>query len=183
MKKLIVLLLIATAFKASAQVEGYVQFNQKGAAVPDFNIYGEGKITSKLNYSYFGLVDPHWAEGLGGVDYYPAKWIAIGVMGGFEQNPGHLFRKYASLWLGKDKTSLSLLFEKGHGSDNYWYKHTASYRFSDQFTLAGRAWRYNGVGPVALYSIKKTSITIWTMPAHDFEFHQNRLLIGFDIKP
>lgn len=184
MKKIIVLLAITLfAINASAQIEGYVQLNQKGKAVPNFNIYGEKKIDSTLNFSYFALVGPTWAEGLAGVDYYPTKWLAIGVMAGIEQNPGHMFRTYGSIWLGKDRTSLLLLFEKGYGTDNYWYKNSLTYKFSDQFTLAARVWRYNGTGPVASYTPKKSSVTLWAMPCHDTEFKQNRVLIGIDIRP
>ncbi len=181
MKKYIVLLVISIiASKAAAQLEVYGQFNQSGQVVPDINIYGEKKISTKINLSYFALVEQKWSEALVGIIYSPNKYISIGAMTGIEQNPA-LYRFYGSLWLGKDKTSLSLLFEKGHGTDNYWYKHTLSYKVSDNFIIAARAWRYNGVGPLAIYSIKKLGIAPFAMPAHDFESGKNRLIVGVDI--
>ncbi|HVY36243.1 MAG TPA: hypothetical protein VG982_03160 [Candidatus Paceibacterota bacterium] len=168
-------------FRATSQVEVYGRYTEGGKVAPDINVYGEKKISKKISLTYFTLVEEKWAEALIGTSYSPTDWFSAGISAGIEQNPA-LFRMAGSLWFGKGKTSLLLLGEKGSGPDNYWYKTTLSYKFSDKFSFAARAWRYHGVGPVATFFIKKLASSIWIMPAYDFEVDKKKLVFGFDIK-
>lgn len=100
---------------------------------------------------------------------------------GIEQNDA-LYRLAGNVWIGKGKTSLLILTEKGDGKDNYWYKTVLSYKASEQFTVGALAWRFHGVGPTVRYTPKKSYLTIWCMPAYDFEVNLKRIMLGLSIK-
>lgn len=185
MKKVIVLLIVIfCGFKSYSQLEVYGRYTEGGKVDPDINLYGEKKLfsdSSKFSLTYFALVEQTWAEGLVGISYSPKDWVSFGFMVGIEQNPA-LYRFLGSVWLGKGKKSFLALYEKGNGTDNYWYKITASYKFTKVFTLGARAWRYNGVGPVGTFEIKKLSSSVWVMPMYDFEAQKKRISLGVSIK-
>lgn len=184
MKKIIVLsIIIFFGFRSYSQLEVYGRYTQGGKVDPDINLYGEKKLfsdSSKFSLTYFALVEQTWAEGLVGISYSPKEWVSFGFMAGVEQSPA-LYRFLGSLWLGKDKTSFLALVEKGDGTDNYWYKITASYKATKKLTLGLRAWRYNGVGPVGTVELTKLSSRIWIMPMYDIEAKKKRISLGINI--
>lgn len=182
MKKIIVLLIVIFfGFKSYSQLEVYARYTEGGKVDPDINLYGTKKISAKWDLTYFALVEQAWSEALVGVSYSPKDWISFGGMVGIEQNPA-LYRFLGSIWLGKGKKSFLALYEKGNGTDNYWYKITASYEVTEKFTLGARAWRYNGVGPVGTLLIKKLGTSVWIMPMYDFEVQKKRVSLGVSIK-
>lgn len=182
MKKLLALSIFTIFVSTSyAQVQIYGRYTTGGKVVPDFNYYGEKKLSKKVNLTFFALIEQKYAEAYIGFSYAPKDWMSFGFSAGIESNPG-LYRTAASLWFGKKKNSLLILLEKGDGTDNYWYKTTLQHKFSDKFSLAARAWRYHGEGVVAIYNIKKLDTKVWAMPCYDLEYQQKRLIFGVDIK-
>ncbi len=182
MKKLFVLIILSIfGHSAFSQIEIYGRYTAGGKVEPDINLYGERKLSKKVNLTYFALVESKWSEALVGFSYAPKDWFSVGLSAGVEHNPA-VYRTAGSIWMGKKKTSLLVLWEKGDGRDNYWYKTTLSQKLSDEVSLGARAWRYHGVGPVFSYAIKKVGVTPWIMPAYDFEYDQKRLIFGVDIK-
>ncbi len=185
MKKITVLLIIiVSALKSFSQLEVYGRYTA-GKTDMDVNLYGEKKLfsdSSKFSFTYFALVEKTWAEGLVGISYSPKSWLSVGGMIGIEQNPA-LYRFLGSVWMGKGKTSLLALYEKGDGIGNYWYKITLGHDVTKKFSVAARAWRFNGIGPVLTLNVKKLSSSFWVMPAIDFEAQrQKRISLGISIK-
>ncbi len=167
---------------ASGQVEVYGRYTVNGTIQPDINVFTSKAFSdsSKFSFTSFTLVEQNWAEALVGISYSPTSWLNIGLSTGIEVNPA-LYRLAGSIWLGKDKSSLLFLWEKGDGNDNYWYKVTALHDVSKRVSLGAIAWRYHGIGPVVFYGVKKLDSKFWVMPAHDFEFKENRVIFGVDI--
>jgi len=142
-------------------------------------IFAKKKISEKFDLTYFSLVGQKWSEALIGFSYSPKKWLSIGLSTGIEHNPA-VYRLGGSIWIGKGKTSLLMLGEKGDGKDNYFYKTILSYKASEKFTVGAIAWRFHGLGPVVKYT--KDDLTLWFMPAYDLEFNVQRLILGLSIK-
>lgn len=182
MKKTICLFVMTfLAITLYAQVEVYTRINTDRTIEPDLNIYGTKKISSKMKFTYFALLEENWSEGLLGCEYSPTSWISLGLSTGIEHNPT-IYRFAGSLWIGKGKMSLLSLCEKGDGSDNYWYKTVAGYKHSDMWTIGAVAWRYHGVGPIVKYTPKKSDLTLWVMPAYDTESRTKRAIVGLSLK-
>jgi len=182
MKKLTIFLALILGYSyVYAQVEVYGRYTINGTVEPDINIYGTKKISEKFDFTYFALVEKGWATLYLGISYSPEKWISVGLSAGIEQNPA-LYRIAGSVWLGKEKNSLLLLWEKGDGANNYWYRITASHKFSEEFSLSARAWRFHGVGPIVEYTLEKSDLTFWLLPAYDLEFKAKRLIVGLAVK-
>lgn len=169
------------ALYTSAQVEAYCRYTVNGSAEPNINIYGEKKISSKVNLTYLAIVEEKWSEALVGISYSPSNWISLGLGAGTEHNPA-IVRFCGSVWMGKGKTSLLLLGERGIGIDNYWYKTVLSYKISKTITTGAIAWRYHGIGPIVKYTPKKSDLTFWFLPAYDTEVKAKRLIFGFAVK-
>lgn len=181
MKKILIALFALISIQANSQLEIYGAYTPKNQkVVPDVNFYGAKKLTPTLNLTCFMLVEQNWAEALVGVSYSPRKWLTVEVQTGIEHNPA-LYRFLGSLWIGKGKTSLSLIGEKGDGKKNYWYKNTFKYQIDSVCSIGLRAWRFVGIGPVFQYKIEKLGITPWCMLAHDFEVREDRIALGVDI--
>ncbi|MFZ4500534.1 MAG: hypothetical protein ACOYMZ_03540 [Minisyncoccia bacterium] len=182
MKYIIVLSIVTIfSFKAFSQLGVYGRYTKSGKVEMDFNFYGTKKISKKVSLTIFTLVEQTWSEALVGISYSPKDWISFGASTGIEQNPA-LYRFGAFVWLGKGKTSFLSLWEKGDGTDNYWYNSTLSYKTSEKFSLGLRAWRYHGVGPVATNTVKKLDTKVWLMPAYDFESNKQRVMLGISVK-
>ncbi|MEI6574698.1 MAG: hypothetical protein WCO63_00805 [Bacteroidota bacterium] len=182
MKKVAIIIVVCFCSLVSyAQLEMYGRYIIDGKVEPSFNIYGEKKISSTVNLTYFVVVEEKWSEALIGLSYAPVKWMILGLSTGIENNPS-LYRFGASLWLGKNKTSFVLLGEKGDGKDNYWYKICLAYKASEQFTFSAMAWRYQGIGPLISYMPKKSDLTIWFMPAYDPEIEAKMMMLGINVK-
>jgi len=184
MKKLISLLVLAVILALSTTSYSQVQIFGKlsdDKVTPDINIFGVKKISEKVSFTYFGLIEEKWSEGLIGVSYSPSEFVTLGVGAGIESNPA-LYRLCASVWVGKGNTSLLILGEKGDGRTNYWYKATADYKISENFSAGLIAWRFTGIGPVANLTIKKLDSKLWLFPAYDFESKKPSLTLGLDIK-
>jgi len=182
MKKLVAIMLFCLYVLTSyAQVGMYGRYTINGKVEPSFNFYGEKKISEKVNLTYFALIEEKWSEALVGLSYSPVKWISLGLSTGIEHNPA-IIRFGGSIWIGKDKTSLLMLGEKGDGRDNYWYKTVLSYKASEQLTFCAMAWRFHGIGPVIKYTPKESDLTIWVMPAYDLEVNAKRIILGLSVK-
>lgn len=183
MKKLIIVILCfcATASYAQLQMYGRYAINGNGKIEPDINLFGTKKLSEKVKLTYFALIEEKWSEALIGISYSPAEWMSLGLSSGVEHNPA-IYRFGGSIWLGRQKTSLLMLGEKGDGKGNYWYKTVLSYEFTDQFTFGAVAWRFHGVGPIVQYSPKKSDLAIWYMPAYDPEFKTKKMMLGLSIK-
>ncbi len=182
MKKLAIIITVCLYTLTSyAQLEMYGRYTVNGKVEPSFNLYGEKKISEKVNLTYFALVEEKWSEALVGLSYSPAKWVSVGLSTGIEHNPA-IIRIGGSIWLGKGKASLLMLGEKGDGQDNYFYKTVLSYKASEQFTVCAMTWRFHGIGPVVRYTPKKSDLTIWFMPAYDPEFKAKRMMLGLSVK-
>ena len=183
MKKIVVsIVVILFALTSQAQVTAYGRYTEgKSSVDADINIYGEKKISKKINFTYFSLVEKSWAEGLLGVSYSPKDWISVGFSVGIEQNPA-LYRFSNSIWIGKGKNSLLVLTEKGEGKENYWYKVNACHKFSEKFSLSAMAWRFHGVGPMFKYTFPKWETSLFILPAYDFEPKAYRLIAGIAVK-
>ncbi|QQR50266.1 hypothetical protein IPF86_04305 [Candidatus Nomurabacteria bacterium] len=186
MKKLFIFLAIVKylflPLFVSGQVQVYGRYTLDGTIEPDVNVFISKPFSdsSKFSFTSFTLVEQNWAEALVGLSYSPKSWLNIGLSAGIEHNPA-LYRFAGSVWLGKDRSSLLFLWEKGDGNDNYWYKTTALYDISTKVSLGAIAWRFHGIGPVAIYNVRKLDSKFWVMPAHDFEFNENRVMFGVDI--
>lgn len=182
MKQFIVLFILTIlSLNLFSQLSVYSRYTKGGKVEMNINFYGTKKISEKVNLTLFTLVERTWAEAQVGISYSPKEWISFGASTGIEQNPA-LYRFGAFVWLGKGKTSFLSLWEKGDGTDNYWYNSTISYKTSEKFTFALRAWRYHGVGPVATYTVKKLDSKLWLMPAYDFESDKQRVMLGVSVK-
>lgn len=181
MKKVFVLLLIAFPFIAQAQqIELYGRYTKGGKVAADINCYATKKISDKLSLTFFGLVEKSWGEGLIGLSYSPTNSFSIGASMGIEHGSDKP-RFGASMWTSTEKLSLLLLTEKGAGKDNYWYRSNLWYKASDKFTYGATVWRYHGLGPNIRYTIKK-AVTLWVMPAYDFEVNEGKAMAGIAVK-
>jgi hypothetical protein len=178
---MIVLITSMITAEAYSQIESYVRINKGGSTEADINVYGEKKISPKFNLIYFALIEKTWAEGLVGISYSPKDWISVDLRIGIEQNPA-LYRIAGGIWTGKGNNSLLILWEKGKGNDNYWYRITPLHKFSERFSLGVRAWRFHGVGPIGIYTFPKVGVSLFLLPTRDFEFNTNRLITGLLIK-
>lgn len=182
MKKIAIIIIVSLyALTSYAQLEMYARYTLKGKVEPSFNLYGEKKMSEKVNLTYFALVEEKWSEALIGFSYSPKDWVSFGLSAGIEHNPA-IYRLAGSVWFGKGKNSLLLLVEKGDGTDNYWYKFTASHQFSENFSLGARAWRFHGIGSLVNYTPKNSSLTLWLFPAYDPEFKAKRIMLGLSVK-
>lgn len=182
MKKLVIISIACLyALTSYAQVEMYGRYTVNSKIEPNFNLYGKKKISEKVNLTYFTLVEQKWSEALIGLSYSPANWVSAGLSTGIEHNPA-IMRFGGSIWLGKGKTSLLMLGEKGDGKNNYWYKTVLFYKASEQITFCATAWRFHGIGPVVRYTPKKSDLTIWFMPAYDPEFKAKKMMLGLSVK-
>ena len=181
MKTLVTLVLIVCALNSYSQIEFYSRYTIGGSVEPDINIYGEKKISPKFNLTYFAMVEEKWSEALVGFSYSPLKWMTVGLSTGIEHNPA-IYRFGGSLWLGNPKTNLLSLVEQGKGKDNYWYKICLSKEFLPGFRAGLMAWRFHGIGPMLNYNPKKSDLTFWILPCHDFEYDADRVIIGVNIK-
>jgi len=180
-KNIFVLLLFSLPFLVQAQLETYGRYIVKGPVEPNINYSGSKKITEKISLTFFGLVEQKWSEALIGATYSPSKSFSIGASTGIEHGTNDP-RYSASIWTGKGKTSFLILGELGSGKDNYLYKANLFHKYSDQFTLGITAWRFHGIGPNFRFTIPKLSLTIWSMPAYDFEANKSKLMIGVSMK-
>jgi len=183
MKNFIVTLvvIILSSLNLSAQVEIYGRYTIGGTVEPDINVFGTKKISEKFNLTYFALIEEKWSEALIGVSYSPTKWLELGLSTGVEHNPA-IIRFGGSIWVGKGKTSLLMLGEKGYGKDNYWYKINLSRNLSEIFSVGAMAWRFHGLGPIVKYTPQKSDLTFWILPTYDPEFKAKRLIIGLAVK-
>jgi hypothetical protein len=185
MKSLVVVVFFVTFLVSNlfSQVTIYSRYGHKSEKItPCVTVFGVKKITEKMGFTYFALVNNTWAEAQIGLTYSPAKWISVGLSGGFEQNP-ELYRFGGSIWMGKGKASIIVLAEHGDGVDNYWYKSVAAYKLTDNFSLGAVAWRFHGIGPIVKLGIKKLDANLWLVPAaYDFEFKNWNSMLGIDIK-
>lgn len=177
MKMIIILLFISLPFFAHAQLEIYGRYTAGGTVEPNINYFGAKKITKKISLTFFGLVEQKWSEALIGATYYPSKYFSIGASTGIEHGTNSP-RFGASMWTGKGKTSFAILGELGKGTSNYLYKANLFHKYTDQFTLGVTAWRFHGIGPNIRYTIPKLSLTMWSMPAYDFEANKSKLIFG-----
>lgn len=164
-----------------AQVEVYGRYTSGGKVEPDINIFGTKEINNKINFTYFALLEKKWGESYIGISYSPKSWMSVGVGAGIEQNSA-LYRFGGSFWFGHERNSLLILWEKGDGTDNYWYKTVLSHRASDKLTFGAVAWRFHGVGPIVKYTPNKSNLTFWVLPVYDFEFKAKRLVLGVSRK-
>lgn len=179
MKKIIVLVLISWPFLTQAQLEMYGRYAD-GSVAFNINYAGSKKITEKISLTVFGLVEQKWSEALIGVSYAPSKSLTIGASAGIEHGTKSP-RFSASIWTGKEKISFLMLWELGAGKRNYLYKSNLFYKYTDQFTIGLTAWRRHGVGPNFRFTIPKLALTVWTMPAYDFEIKRPKLMTGITL--
>ena len=177
MKRIFAFIIISLPFLASAQMEIYGRYTTCGTIVPNINYFGAKNVTEKISLTFFGLVEPKWSEALIGLKYSPTNSFSIGASAGIET--GTNFPRFgAGIFTIKDRISLLVLGELGCGKDNYMYKTNLFYQSSGTFTFGATAWRFHGVGPNFRYMIAKLSLTIWLMPAYDFEAGISKLIIG-----
>ena len=182
MKNLFITLVFCLVCMVSnAQLEVYTRYTLNGNAEPDINLYGEKKISEKVNMTYFALVEEKWSEALIGLSYSPVKCMSLGLSTGIEHNPA-IYRFAGSIWVGKGKNSLLILGEKGKGSDNYWYKSFLSRKLSESLTAGIMAWRFHGIGPKCIFTPKKSDLSFWFLPTYDPEYKVKRLIFGVDVK-
>jgi hypothetical protein len=180
MKRALVILLTVLPFWAQAQLEVYGRYTAGGSIEANINYFGSKKVTEKISLTFFGLVEQKWGEALIGATYAPSSLFSIGASTGIEHGTNSP-RFGTSIWIGKGKTSFSVLGELGSGKGNYLYKANLFYKCANQFTLGVTAWRFHGVGPNLRIAIPKLASTIWLMPAHDFEAGKSRLIIGVGV--
>lgn len=162
-----------------AQVSIFTKINNNEAS-PTVTIFGQKPINDNFSLVYFGLIGEYWAEAQMGLAWSPNTWSQYGLMAGIAQED-KLFRAGGFVWLGKDKLSSLILLEKGFGSDNYWYRVKALYQFDEDLFVGAQAWRFNGLGPLVEYRLKKINSTFWLFPAYDLEFGGKAITIGIDI--
>lgn len=179
--KLLLILLVIIPFFTQAQLESYVRYTANGNLEPNFNYNGSRKITEKIAFTYFGLVGQKWSEALVGLKYSPSYSFSVSASAGIEQGTNSP-RYSASIWTAKGSTSLLVLGELGSGKDNYLYKINLFHQYSDLFTLGITAWRFHGIGPNFRFTIPKIPLTIWSMPAYDFESNTSKIMIGVTTK-
>ena len=186
MKKLnLLIVLFAITASSFAQMKIWARYTPENSDIlPTVTYFGKKKISDKFHLTIYALVNKNFSEALVGVAYSPKKWVKIGLSSGIENNSVSAagYRFGSSLWLGKNKNSLFSIFEKGDGKDNYFYKTTYKYTFSDKLHLGLVAWRYHGIGPLATYNIKKIDSSLWVTPLYDFEFEVARIVLGTTIK-
>lgn len=177
MKKILVLLLLASPFLVQAQLETYGKYTAGESVEPNINYYGSKKITAKIFLTFFGLIEQKWSQALVGIKYAPSKTFNISASTGIEHGTNSP-RYGAGIWTGKGKTSFSILGELGSGKENYLYKANLFHKCTDRFTVGVTAWRFHGVGPNFRFTFPKLSATLWSMPAYDFEANKSKLMIG-----
>ncbi len=176
------LLIIFFAYQAYAQIEVYDRYTPDNKLDPEINIFGEKELSDKFKLTVFTVLEPHWAQGLIGIAYAPVEWVNFEVSGGIEYHPAW-YRLGGKISFIKDKLSLVTIAEKGDGHDNYFYKSTLLYKFSEKFKLGARIWRDHGIGPVGMYTIvKRSGLDVWLMPSYDLEHDTGRLIFGVSVK-
>ena len=177
MKRIFAFIIVSLPFLAFAQLEIYGRYTAGGSIVPNINYFRAKNLTEKIALTFFGLVEPRWSEALIGIKYSPTNSFSMGVSAGIET--GTNFPRFgAGIFTIREKTSLLVLGELGCGKDNYMYKANLFHQYSGTFTFGVTAWRFHGVGPNFRYTIAKPSLTIWLMPAYDFEAGISKLIIG-----
>lgn len=182
MKKLaLVIIVVLCSVVVFSQVSFFSKVSlESGKMTPTATIFGTKLISSKVNFTYFALVNQNWAEALVGVNYSIRPSIQFGLSVGLDQTPS-LFRAGTSLWIGKGKNSFLALAEKGSGSENYFYKVTLSRRVSEKLNLGLRAWIITGIGPVVEYKYK--TVKLWVMPSTKFFGDGGKnIMFGIDVK-
>jgi len=180
MCRLFILLLVTMPFLVQAQLEVYGRYTAGGYVEPNINYFASKKISQKVSLSFFGLVEQKWSEALVGATYAPSGSFSVGAYAGIEQ--GTTDPRFAvSFWRGKGGTSLFVWGELGSGKDNYLYKINLFHKTSNGFTIGLTAWRKHGIGPNFRFTIPKLPVTIWSMPAYDFETNKARLMLGISV--
>lgn len=185
-KNIILFIILITITTTSfAQMKVFFRYTlERSEVLPTITYFGKKKISDKFHLSLYTLVTKKFSEALVGFTYAPKQWIKIGLSSGIENSAATPvgYRFGSSLWLEKDKNSLFSIFEKGDGKDNFFYKTTYKHKISERIHLGIVAWRFFGLGPLALYNIEKTDSSLWITPLYDFEFEVARIVIGTTIK-
>lgn len=149
-----------------------------GDVVSNVNINPVHAISKKVQVFAFSLTGENWAQAYGGLLYSLKPWLTVGAAAGMETADSP-WRIAASLWIGKGPVSLLCLYE--NGGSGYWYSVSPTVQIKKWLTVGILAKRFAGVGPLVRVSIPKTPIQIWAVPAYDFEFEQQKTLIGISI--
>lgn len=131
-----------------------------------------------VSVSAFSLISEEYAEGYGGLAYSPKPWVEVGASVGMETADSP-WRIAGSVWMGKEPVSLLAIYE--NGGSGYWYKVTATVAARKWLTVGLLAKRFGGVGPIVQISIPGTPIKAYIVPAYDFEFEQQKTLVGISL--
>jgi hypothetical protein len=180
-KILVGLFMLIVPNSARSQLELYGKFNEKGSMTPIINYNGSKALNEKLSITFFGLVRKSWSQALIGVAYSVSDALTVSASAGIEH--GKTAPRYsASIFMSKNENTLLVLGELGSGKENYLYKINAFHKVSEVMTFGMTAWRYHGIGPNFRYLIPKAHLTLWIMPAYDFEIGQPAVMIGTALK-
>lgn len=149
-----------------------------GDVISNVNINPLHSISKKVQVFAFSLTGEEWAQAYGGLLYSLQPWLTVGAAAGMETADSP-WRVAASLWMGEGPFSLLCIYEDG--GSGYWYSVNPTVQIKKWLTAGILAKRFAGVGPFVRVSIPKTPLQIWAVPAYDFEFEQQKTLIGISV--
>ncbi|MDA3802662.1 MAG: hypothetical protein PF488_02055 [Patescibacteria group bacterium] len=181
MKKiLLVSLLIILSGQIFAQISIYSNFTGESLR-PTVIIANQKSLSDygSFGLNYYTLVNQNWAEVQVGFYKNSFDWLSWGFSLGLEQNEKPL-RAGSMLCLFNTKNTFLALMEKGYGRNNYWYDITAWHRFNSDIRIGFRAWRFTGVGPIMEFSIPNSNLSLWFIPAYDFEAQDQNIVFGLN---
>ena len=177
MKKTIFsLILVVFTLFGQAQLQSYVKFTPNSTEWNE-NVYGEHTLSRNLSLNYFLLVEQNWSEALVGTAYKVSENISLSLMAGLEQNP-NIWRLSGFVFASKNDWNLFLDYEQGGGDKNYWYKASLIKKLP-YFSIGMMSWRFNLTGLYLEKNITK-DLSIWTNVGRDFEFEENRVIVGLN---
>ena len=177
MKKIIFsLILVVFTIFSQAQVQTYARF-KPSSTDGVLHIYGEQELSSNLSLNCYLQAEQSWAEVLVGTVYKVNENLSLSLMAGVDQSP-NILRLSGLVFASKNDWDLFLDWEQGGGDKNYWYKASLIKKLR-HFSIGFMSWRFNLSG---LYLEKKIikEISIWTNIGRDFEFGENRAIVGLN---
>ncbi len=152
MKRLmLVILLLSMATPAFAG--DFAEFKLLSGS-PEFELYLSGKVRGKLGWSSFALINQDWAQAYAGPTLALTSWSELGVNVGVESGGA----RYAeTLWLGRNRFSLSVMRE--HGASDTWYRVVGDCTVYKDWTVGYYHQTFLGDG--VKIGVTRGKVTVW----------------------
>ena len=122
---------------------------------PTLDLYISGKVSGRLGWSAFGLVNEGWGQAYAGPTFAPTSWSEVGFSVGVESG-GKRFAE--SLWLGKGRVSVLAIHE--HGYTGSWHKVTADVAMAKGLSVGYHDQAFLGRGPRV--QLTRGKVSVWS---------------------